>query len=66
MKPKKKEWFIMLLAIAITAQFFALLFGLAIMPIQQENEDFLYMLAGNLAGAFITVVSYYFGASHKK
>ncbi len=51
------------LAFVITAGVFALVGGLQYRSVPAVNSEIVYMAIGMLMSAFITVVSFYFGAS---
>ena len=51
------------LAIVITAGVFILVAGLHYRSVPAVNSEIVYMAIGMLMSAFITVVSFYFGAS---
>jgi len=53
------------IAALIVASFFSMMTILIFYVIKTENKEFFYMLAGQLAGAFTTVVTYYFGSAYK-
>ena len=52
-----------LLGTALCVGFFGLIGIMVFIPVPRENHDALMILLGALAGAFTTVVAFYFGSS---
>jgi hypothetical protein len=52
-----------ILALAVSAAFFGLLWILARWNIPKENSSILYATVGTLGTAFISIIGYYFGSS---
>ena len=58
-----KDKFQIILGALIVLCFFILMIALSIFPVPPENKDLLNTVVGGLIGAFITIVTYYFGSS---
>ena len=58
-----KDWTPRILALALTVGFFSLLTMMSFHPVPAANKDVLNTLLGALGGAWLTVVTYYFGGS---
>jgi uncharacterized membrane protein len=62
---KTRYWVQETLAMVITVGFFGLLI-LTILHHTPENSDIVDLLLGSLGTAWITVINFYFGASHNQ
>lgn len=63
MQNTTKEIYMYVLAGFIVGCVFALLYFLVFNAIPQENKDILNIVIGAILGAFVTVISYFFGSS---
>lgn len=54
------------IAVIVVVQFFLIIIVLIFFGIKTENKEYFYMLAGQLAGAFTTIVTYYFGSAYQQ
>lgn len=63
MQNTTKEIYMYVLAGFIVGCVFALLYFLVFNAIPQENKDILNIVIGAIIGAFVTVISYFFGSS---
>jgi predicted Na+-dependent transporter len=62
-RPPDRDWTPHVLALIVTFGFFALLGYLAVRPVPAESKDVLNIMLGSLASGWVSIVSYYFGAS---
>ena len=53
----------LLIALILAVGFFALLYIMIFNPVPPENSDVLKVLVGFMGGAFVTMVTFYFGDS---
>jgi len=60
------DWTPRMLAYAVTAGFFGVLFFILRRQVPPASADVLNVMLGALGGAWIQVMSYYFGASHPR
>lgn len=60
---KKDELISSILAIAVTAGFFALVGFLALFSVPESNKEVLYILVGVLGTGWTLVITYFFGSS---
>ncbi len=52
-----------ILAFLVTIGFFSLLFFMAFRSVPESSKDILNIMAGTLGGAFIAIISYFYGSS---
>ena len=56
-------WIMKILAVSVTAGFFAILFTLLVIEMPQGSHDVMLMLLGALVPAWMAIISYFFGSS---
>lgn len=59
----KRDWVMDFLTIFLVVGFFSLIMIVAFTKMDQSDHDILYLLTGQLSGAFLLSISYYFGSS---
>src|SRR3990167_425432 len=61
----KRDWVMEFIAIIMVMGFFGMCFIISFVPIAKTDTNLLYLVIGQFSTGFITILSYYFGATKK-